>query len=221
MAESIIFQCDVCGQKSEEEPADLPRRDRCRVELVFRGQRFFLTPPPVPDMRTVFPEGLAGLPGALPLPPGAVVGVPPFPPLADWSSPVAAPAAEHVQPPTPEEDHRVGYTLCDACMKRTCAFFDLKAETFEEYAARTAHEAELSRRAPIPGTKGEMVAQYPTRKHEHLQPPQQGPWPGGLVDQFPTPRTGEASAPVSVTMSPNGPEAPQKKEPDQPASEAE
>ncbi|HTQ41886.1 MAG TPA: hypothetical protein VMI75_03945 [Polyangiaceae bacterium] len=195
MAESIIFQCDMCGQKSEEEPAELPRRERCRVELVFRGQRFVLAPPAAS-------EGVpASLPwGALPLPPGIIAGAAPWPPL--WGLPGAPPEVAVAAPtaaPAPEEDERVVYTLCDACMKRTCAFFDLKAETFEEYSARAAREADLARRisAPLPssgGMQGKMTSMFPTRERE----PGHGPGPGGLVDQFPTPGAGPEPAPASA-----------------------
>lgn len=189
MAESIIFQCDMCGQKSEEEPTALPRRERCRVELVFRGQRFVLAPAVAPE---------ASIPwGAFSLPPGAAVPPGIAPPPAPWppswpTAPVTAegfPPVEALAPqPLPEEDDRAAYTICDACMKRVCAFFDLKAETFEEYSARVAREADLARRAsaPVPAggvMKGELVSQYPTRTRE----PGHGPGPGGLVDQFPTP----------------------------------
>ncbi|HYX20472.1 MAG TPA: hypothetical protein VFA98_06460 [Thermoanaerobaculia bacterium] len=189
MAESIIFHCDMCGQKSEEEPAALPRRERCRVELVFRGQRFVLAPPQALEAPAI-PWG------ALPLPADTVVPPAPWPPLWPAGIPgapaVGLPPEGFAQPAeaaaSPEEDDRAVYTICDACMKRACAFFDLKAEAFEEYSARVAREAELARRAsaPLPtggGMKGEMVSQYPTRTRE----PGHGPGPGGLVDQFPTP----------------------------------
>jgi hypothetical protein len=198
MAESIIFHCDMCGQKSEEEPASLPRRERCRVELVFRGQRFVLAPPAAPEVPPV-PWG------ALPFPPGAAISPAPWPSLWPAGAPgvpavgVAAesfPPADALAPqPLPEEDDRAAYTICDACMKRVCAFFDLKAETFEEYSVRVAREADLARRAstPLPtggAMKGEMVSQYPTRTRE----PGHGPGPGGLVDQFPTPGAGSNGA---------------------------
>jgi len=37
--ETVIFQCDFCGTKSEEESA-VWRRSHCSVELVLRGSRF-------------------------------------------------------------------------------------------------------------------------------------------------------------------------------------
>lgn len=37
--ESVIFQCDFCGTRSEEESA-VWRRQHCSVELVLRGSRF-------------------------------------------------------------------------------------------------------------------------------------------------------------------------------------
>jgi len=37
--ETVTFQCDFCGMKSEEESA-VWRRPRCSVELVLRGRRF-------------------------------------------------------------------------------------------------------------------------------------------------------------------------------------
>jgi hypothetical protein len=37
--ETVIFQCDFCGMKSEEESA-VWRRPHCSVELVLRGRRF-------------------------------------------------------------------------------------------------------------------------------------------------------------------------------------
>ncbi len=37
--ETVIFQCDFCGTKSEEESA-VWRRPHCSVELVLRGHRF-------------------------------------------------------------------------------------------------------------------------------------------------------------------------------------
>src|SRR5271169_4338706 len=39
MSETVIFQCDFCGGKSEEE-SSVWRRARCSVEIVLRGNRF-------------------------------------------------------------------------------------------------------------------------------------------------------------------------------------
>jgi hypothetical protein len=211
MAESIIFQCDMCGQKSEEEPAALPRRERSRVELVFRGQRFVLAPP------TLVEAPMGPLPaswGVLPTPPGMF----PLPLPMPWPAEMPVTADPSVPASPIDEDERVSYTICDACMKRTCAFFDLKVETFEEYSGRVTREADIARRASIPlpgnggGMQGKMVQQYPTRERT----PAHGPGPGGLVDQFPTP--GSASvAPVSVNQVPGT--EPEAESP--PAAEAE
>jgi hypothetical protein len=197
MAETIIFHCDMCGQKSDEEPAAWPRRERCRVELVFRGQRFVL-------------------PGADPM-----AAPPPPPPSFDWSAPppsafgpspfpqpMPLPLDPAAQAGPPDEDARVAYTLCDACMRRVGGLFDMRLETLEEYSLRAERAAQDAARAAsmaasggfVPRSiKGEMVTQFPTRQpSEHS-----GPGPGGLVDQFPT----EPPVPPGVKVVP--PQGPQ------------
>lgn len=184
MGESIIFCCDFCGQRSEEEPASWPRTKRGRVELVLPDQRFHVAPRAI---EPVLYEGMPVFPGGVPMPsfPGPVGAA--FPPSA-FPLPIPSPV---VDPEVPEEEDRWIATLCDQCMRRIAGLFDLKLETHEEFLARGAREAESRSRAhaqmrPDSGVlsslKGEMIAQYPTR------PPHSEPGPGGLVEQFPTPK---------------------------------
>jgi hypothetical protein len=202
MSESIIFCCDFCGQRSEEEPASWPRSKRGRVELVLPEQRFHVAP------RTVEPvlyEGAPAFPGmSLPLPsfPGPVGAA--FPPAAFPMPMPSALSPEPIAASEEEDENRWVATLCDQCMRRIAGLFDLKLETHEEALARSAREAESRSRShaqmrPDPGVlsslKGEMVAQYPTR------PPHSEPGPGGLVEQFPTPKpyvpgAADPSAPI-------------------------
>ena len=185
MGESVIFQCDFCGQRSEEEPANWPRTKHGRVELVLPAQRFHVAPRAV---EPVLYEGMPMFPG-MPMPsfPGPVgAAFPPsaFPmpiPLSGLSGSVAGP--DSVTPSEEGlEDRWIG-TLCDQCMRRIAGLLDLKLETHEEVLARNEKlSRDAMRRAeptPLPeGGRGKMVLQYPT--------PETGP--GGLVDQFPTPK---------------------------------
>ena len=192
MSESVIFQCDFCGSRSEEEPAGWPRQKRCRVELCVAGRRLIplLRPAdpllyapihaPAPDFPFPGPVGATFPPAAFPMMPG-------MPPVFD---PAHAASEE-------EEDERWSAAVCDGCMRRIAGLFGLWLETPEEGAARRAPpRAPPDVRSPISeavlsSLKGEVVAQYPTRP-----PRSEG---GGLVEQFPTPKPhqGDPKAPVS------------------------
>ena len=185
MSESVIFQCDFCGGRSEEEPTAWPRPKRCRVELVLPPERFHVTerevasplyipmPPP--------PHGIALPP--LPFFPGPVGAA--FPPAA---FPMPMPISPGASSPEPihEDEGRWTVSLCDQCARRIAALFDLHLETLEEHQSKLARQAPP---APLPGSglptamKGEMIAQYET------EPPDSKPGSGGLVKQYRTPRS--------------------------------
>ena len=178
MSESVIFQCDFCGARSEEEPTDWPRQRHCRVELVVPDRRFIVAP------RTVEPvlyEAMAGTHLPMPVFPGPVGAA--FPPAA-FPMPVPIPVAEVVEglaAPAPENEVRWTATLCDQCIRRIGGLFDLKLETPEEITSR--HERERAAAPVFPrsehtGMKAEMVKQYPSEPIPNR---------GGLIDQYPTP----------------------------------
>lgn len=215
MSESIIFQCDFCGARSEEEPMDWPRQRHCRVELVVPDRRFIVAPHTV---EPVLYEAAATLPLA-PVFPGPVGAA--FPPAA-FPMPLPIPVADGVEElgaVVPESEVRWVATLCDQCIRRIGGLFDLKLETPEEITAR--HERERAAAPTFPrgdksgSMRAEMVKHFPS-----------GPVPnrGGLIDQFPTPgHAYEAHAPYPASTSDNSfPSVPLGKngEPSEDVSEA-
>ena len=93
-----------------------------------------------------------------------------------------------VGPITAEEDERWTSYLCDDCMKRVSALFNLKLETKEERESRLNQEAaEIEARAV--SSRGHFVTQFqnPTTLNAAGTPitDRPIPFPGGLVQQYP------------------------------------
>jgi len=183
----MIFQCDFCGAKSEEESAAWPRRERCRVELVLRGHRFAVAPPPPSAFYPPFPMQ-AGPPMPPPMDPWqaavAAMGLPMPPPPAAF-----APGATFAASPPEDEDARMGLVLCDDCTSRIAALLGFKIETHEEISLRQEMIAReiasavnsMPRGSGFGGSwKAEMVDQFPTgERGSHVTT--------GFVKQWPNP----------------------------------
>jgi hypothetical protein len=176
MAESVIFSCDLCGTRSEEEISD-SRTQRCGVEFVFRGGRF----------------AVHGAAAQAPLPPVAAA-----PSLPGFLFPFPIPPQQQSQQQSespPSDELRVHYALCDGCVRRIAGLFDLRVEQVAEVGApgpwepldrgafspfapqsgsspfgaaarvssRPLSEAEEMERRRAESSRGEMIAQFPNR----------------------------------------------------------
>jgi hypothetical protein len=187
MSETIIFQCDFCGSKSEEESAAWQRRERCRVELVLRGHRFAVVPQPA----YFPPASMSGIPGMPAMPPmdpwqaaaaaAAQMGIPVPPPPMVFAPPPPSPSED-------EEDARMGLVLCDECTSRIGALLGFKIETHEEISLRQeAMAREIASAVNASVGRGS------------------GAWKAEMVDQFPTGERGSHTTTGFVKQWPNPP----------------